>query len=43
VDGQREFPFLGFNAGRMLMLRKKKQRAMGFFDFLIGQHGMISD
>lgn len=37
------FSGLGFNAGRMLMLRKKQQRAMGFFDFLIGQHGMISD
>lgn len=38
VDGRREFE--GFNADWVLMLRKKKKRAMGFFDFMMGQQGI---
>lgn len=38
VDGRREFE--GFNADWLLMLRKKKKRAMGFFDFMMGQQGI---
>jgi hypothetical protein len=38
VDGRREFE--GFNADWLLMLRKKKKRAMGFFDFIMGQQGI---